>query len=119
MDWDSVWHNLTIEPKPTDVYTSAYDTSFSISFGFKSETDYHVTVGGAAHDPYGVALGQDAAIGFHTGSLPPSLSLVGAYQIGAYNAYVPARVPFQHVNTPSVSYQIPPRECDKSHAEGL
>jgi hypothetical protein len=40
MDWDSVWQNLAIGPKPTDVYTSGYDTSFSISFPFTPETDY-------------------------------------------------------------------------------
>src|SRR6266508_2212749 len=106
MDWASVEKNLAIEPKPTEVYTSGYDTNFSVSFPYKPETDYRITVGAAAHDPYGVALGQDTAISFHTGSLLPSLSIVGAYQIGAYNAYAPARVPFQHVNTPSVNYRL-------------
>jgi uncharacterized protein YfaS (alpha-2-macroglobulin family) len=106
MDWDSVWSNLTIEPKPTEVYTSGYDVGFSLSFPFKPETDYRVTVGSAARDPYGVTLGKESVVSFRTGSLPPSLALIGAYQIGAYNAYVPARVPLQHVNVPSVDYQL-------------
>jgi uncharacterized protein YfaS (alpha-2-macroglobulin family) len=106
MDWDSLWQNLAIEPKPTGVYTSGYDTNFSIGFAFKPETDYRVTIGAAARDRYGVALGQDAVVSFHTGSLPPSLALVGANQLGAYNAYVAARVPFQHVNIAKLDYRL-------------
>ncbi len=34
------------------------------------------------------------------------MALVGAYQIGAYNAYVPTRVPLQHVNLSSLRYQL-------------
>jgi alpha-2-macroglobulin len=106
MDWDSVWSNLTIEPKPTEVYTSGYDISFSLSFPFKPETDYRIVVGAAARDPYGVTLDQDVVVSFRTGPLLPSLALVGAYQIGAYNAYVPARLPLQHVNVPNVDYRL-------------
>jgi alpha-2-macroglobulin len=106
MDWDAVWSNLTIEPKPTEVFTSGYDTNFSISFPFKPETDYRVTVGAPTRDLYGVTFGQAAVVSFRTGSLPPSLALIGAYQIGAYNAYVPARLPLQHVNVPSIDYRL-------------
>jgi uncharacterized protein YfaS (alpha-2-macroglobulin family) len=106
MDWDSVARNLTIDPKPSQVYTSTSDTELFIYSALKPETDYRITVGAAARDRFGAALGQDATVTFHTGSLPPSLALAGPYRLGAYNAYVPARVPIQHVGTPVVGYAL-------------
>ncbi len=106
MDWDSVERNLVIDPKPTEIFTGTGQAEFDVYFQFKPETDYRVTVGAAARDMFGVSLGQDAQVSFHTASLPPSLALVGAYRLGSYNAYVPARVPVQHVGTPSVSYKL-------------
>ena len=106
MDWDSVERNLVIDPKPTEIFTGTGQAEFYVYFQFKPETDYRVTVGAAARDMFGVSLGQDAQVSFHTASLPPSLALVGAYRLGSYNAYVPARVPVQHVGTPSVSYKL-------------
>ncbi|HEX9370271.1 MAG TPA: Ig-like domain-containing protein, partial [Roseiflexaceae bacterium] len=106
MDWASVEQNLTIAPKPTELYTSTGDTEYFLSFTLRPETDYRVTIGAAARDRFGVPLGQDASIGFHTGSLPPSLSFAGGYRVGAYNAYVPARVPVQHLGTPNVGYRL-------------
>ncbi len=106
MDWDSVERNLLIDPKPTEIFTGTGQAEFYVYFQFKPDTDYRVTVGASARDMFGVPLGQDAQVGFHTASLPPSLALVGAYRLGSYNAYVPARVPVQHVGTPSVSYKL-------------
>jgi len=106
MDWDSVERNLLIAPKPTEIFTGTGQAEFYVYFQLTPETDYRVTVGAAARDVFGAALGQDAQISFHTASLPPSLALVGAYRLGAYNAYVPARVPVQHVGTPTVSYKL-------------
>src|SRR6266508_4742116 len=106
MDWDSVERNLLIDPKPTEIFTGTGQAEFYVYFQFKPATDYRVTVGAAARDMFGVPLGQDAQISFHTASLPPALALVGAYRLGSYNAYVPARVPVQHVGTPSVSYKL-------------
>ena len=106
MDWASVERNLTIMPKPTEIYTSSNEAQFPLFFTLQPETDYRITVGAAAHDPYGVALGQDATVSFHTSPLPPSLALVSTNQVGAYNAYVPTRVPLRHINTPGVSYGL-------------
>jgi hypothetical protein len=106
MDWASVEQNLAIDPKPTEIFTGTSQTEFFVYFQLKPETDYRVTVGGAARDLYGLPIGQDAAISFHTASLPPSLALAGAYRLGAYNAYVPARVPIQHLGTPAVNYRL-------------
>jgi uncharacterized protein YfaS (alpha-2-macroglobulin family) len=106
MDWASVERNLTIDPKPTEIYTSTGQAEFYIYFQIEPDADYRVTVGAAARDLYGLPLGQDAQVAFHTASLPPSLALVGAYRLGSYNAYVPARVPVQHLGTPSASYEL-------------
>ncbi|MEP7187742.1 MAG: Ig-like domain-containing protein, partial [Roseiflexaceae bacterium] len=106
MDWDSVERSLLIEPKPTEIFTGTGQAEFYVYFQFKPDTDYRVTIGAAARDLFGVSLGQDAQISFHTASLPPALALVGAYRLGSYNAYVPARVPVQHVGTPTVSYKL-------------
>jgi hypothetical protein len=106
LDWTSVERNLTIEPKPTKMYTSTNEADFFLGFPLKPETDYRITLGAAAQDPYGVTLGKDVTIAFHTGSVDPALSIVGPPQIGAYNAYVPARVPLRHVGTPRVSYRL-------------
>jgi alpha-2-macroglobulin len=106
MDWASVERNLQIVPKPTEVYTSTNENQLFLYFPLQPETDYAITVGAAARDPYGVTLGQDATIGFRTAPLPPSLATVGAYRSGAYNANVPVRVPFQHVNVPELRYRL-------------
>ncbi|HEY0602747.1 MAG TPA: Ig-like domain-containing protein [Herpetosiphonaceae bacterium] len=106
LDWASVEKNLTIEPKPTQIYSSTYEAQLMLGFSMKPETDYRVTIGGAARDPYGVTLGSDTTIAFRTGSLPPSLTIIGQDQIGSYNAHVAARVPLRHVNTPTISYRL-------------
>jgi len=106
MDWASVDQNVTIEPKPTELYTNTGIVDYMPFFTYQPDTDYRITIGGAARDRYGVPLGADTTISFHTAPLPPSLALIGAYRFGAYNAYVPARVPVQHIATPSVSYKL-------------
>ncbi|HWQ14490.1 MAG TPA: Ig-like domain-containing protein, partial [Roseiflexaceae bacterium] len=106
MEWSSVERTLRIEPKPTEVFTSTYENQLYLYFPLEPETDIRITVGAAAQDPYGVALGQDAVVAFRTAPLPPSLALVGAFRSAAYNANVPARVPFQHVNLPELRYRL-------------
>ncbi|HEY0734798.1 MAG TPA: Ig-like domain-containing protein, partial [Herpetosiphonaceae bacterium] len=106
LDWATIEKNLTIEPKPTQIYSSTYEAQLMLGFRMKPETDYRVTIGGAARDPYGVTLGSDTTIAFRTGSLLPALTIIGQDQIGSYNAHVPARVPLRHVNTPTISYRL-------------
>ncbi|MBV9789942.1 MAG: Ig-like domain-containing protein [Chloroflexi bacterium] len=106
MDWASVEKNLTIDPKPTQIYTGTYESQLTLGFRMQPETDYRVTIGGASSDRDGVALGDDTSLTFRTGSLPPALSIIGQDQIGTYNAHVPARVPLRHVGTPTVSYRL-------------
>ncbi|MEN9935585.1 MAG: hypothetical protein RLZZ387_2164, partial [Chloroflexota bacterium] len=106
MDWSSVIRNLAIEPRPTEVYSSTNENQLYLYVTLAPETDYRVTVGAAARDPYGVALGQDASVTFRTAPLPPSLATVGAFRSGAYNANVPVRVPIQAVNLPEVRYRL-------------
>ena len=118
MDWDSVERNLMIDPKPTEIFTGTGQAEFYVYFQFKPDTDYRVTVGAAARDMFGVSLGQDAQVSFHTASLPPSLALVGAYRLGSYNAYVPARVPVQHVGTPIGQLQALPARPGRGHVAG-
>lgn len=106
MDWDSVGRALVIEPQPTEVFTSSYETDFYIYFQFAPETDYRLTVGAAARDLYGVTLGRDATITFRTGPREPSVSLIGAYRAGFYRAVGNVRVPLQWVNVPDVEWRI-------------
>ncbi|HEX6287905.1 MAG TPA: Ig-like domain-containing protein [Herpetosiphonaceae bacterium] len=106
LDWQTVERNLTIDPKPSRVYTATDQANFYISFTMKPETDYRITVGAAARDPYGVSLGSDATVAFRTSPLRPSLMMVGQDQIGVYNANVAARVPLRYVNVPNVSYRL-------------
>ncbi len=106
MDWASVEQNLVVEPKPTQIYTGTTENEFYLYFALKPESDYRITVGAAARDAFGVALDQAVSISFRTAALPPSFSFVGAYQLGAYNAYVPTRVPIRHVNTANLNYSL-------------
>ena len=107
MDWDSVERNLTITPAPSDIYTYTGRVEYSAYFAPKPDTDYTITLSGAARDAWGVPLGQDVTLSFHTAPPTPALSLVGTGQrIGAYNAYVNARVLIQHVGTPVVGYAL-------------
>jgi uncharacterized protein YfaS (alpha-2-macroglobulin family) len=107
MDWASVDQNLTIEPKPGEIYTSTAIIEYTPYFTYQPDTDYRITLRGSARDAWGVPLGQDTTIAFHTAPPEPALALVGAQQrVGAYNAYVNARVPVQHVATPTVGYSL-------------
>ncbi|GAB4205545.1 MAG: hypothetical protein OHK0022_31720 [Roseiflexaceae bacterium] len=106
MDWPSVERNLTIEPKPTSIYTSSTNVEIYVYFPAQPETDYRVTVGGNARDRFGVALGQDSTISYRTAPLPPALGLIGPARLAAYNAYAPTRVPIRYVNLSTVQYRI-------------
>lgn len=106
MDWDTVARALVIEPQPTDVFTSSYETDFYVYFQPEPETEYRVTVGAAARDLYGVALGQDTTATFRTGPREPSVGLIGAYRAGFYRAVGNVRVPLQWVNVPKVDWRI-------------
>lgn len=106
MDWVSVSQNLTIEPQPGDVFTFTDQTELSVYALFEPETDYVVTIGADARDQYGMTLGQAATLSFRTSSLPPSLSLIGAYDIGSYNAHTSLRVPVRLLNINKVRYRL-------------
>jgi hypothetical protein len=106
MEWDTVEQHLSIEPALTDIYTSTDRLSYSIYASLEPETDYSITVGAAARDIYGVEMGQDQTINFRTAPLRPSLSFIGAYSIGNYNANNPVRVPMRHTNVSEVTYTI-------------
>jgi uncharacterized protein YfaS (alpha-2-macroglobulin family) len=106
MDWTTVSQNLVIEPALTDVYTSGYDTEFTIYAQFEPDTEYRVTVGAAARDPFGVALGSDVTATFRVGPREPSLSLIGPYRAGFYRAADTVRVPIQWVNVSDVEWRI-------------
>jgi uncharacterized protein YfaS (alpha-2-macroglobulin family) len=106
MDWDTVGRALVIEPKPTEVFSSSYETDFYVYFQFEPETEYRVTVGAVASDPYGVALGQDATVTLRTDPREPSVGLIGAYRAGFYRAVGNVRVPLQWVNVPDVNWRI-------------
>ncbi|NTU85305.1 MAG: hypothetical protein HGA45_39115, partial [Chloroflexales bacterium] len=106
MDWASVQQHLTIEPKPTQVYTSGDQNILTLYIDLAPEADYRLTLGAAARDPYGATVGQDTTLRFRTAALAPSLHLAGPGPVMAYSAYGPARVPLQTVNLDSVSYTL-------------
>ncbi|MCU0491067.1 MAG: Ig-like domain-containing protein, partial [Chloroflexaceae bacterium] len=109
MDWASVEQNLTIEPKPTELMTGTSTTEFYPYFMLEPETDYRISVGGAARDQWGVSLGREVSFSFRTAALEPSLTLVGVNnQVGMYNANVAIRVPLQTTNIPNLSYRLWP-----------
>jgi uncharacterized protein YfaS (alpha-2-macroglobulin family) len=106
MDWASVSSNLTITPKPTEIYTYSSDVQLFVGFGAKPETDYTVTIGAGARDRFGTPLGQEATIRYRTAPLAPSLSLVAQARVGTYSAYTSARFPVRYVNLDSVDYTL-------------
>ncbi len=106
MDWATVEKNLTIDPKPTSVYTSTSENELYLYLDLKAESDYTITVGAAAADSYRVALGHDATLTFRTAPLPPALNIAGSGRLMSYSSYTPARVPLQTVNTDSISYDL-------------
>lgn len=106
MDWASVSRNLTIVPTPTEVYTSEYEADLYVYFALEPEAEYQLTIGAAARDPYGVTLGQDVTTTLRTGPREPSISLIGPYRAGAYDAAGTTRVPIQWVNVPEISWKV-------------
>ncbi|HEU4323243.1 MAG TPA: Ig-like domain-containing protein [Roseiflexaceae bacterium] len=106
MDWPSVERSLTIEPKPTNIYTSSTNVVLYVHFAAQPETNYRVTVGAGARDRFGVALNQATTISYRTAPLGPSLGLIGPSRLAAYNAYAPTRVPIRYVNLSTVQYRI-------------
>lgn len=114
MDWPTVERNLTITPEPGEVYTSTNENVLYLYFDLEPETDYSISVGAAASDPYSATLGQEAEFAFRTAPLAPDLTLVGPYQIGMFNAYAPVRVPIQTVNVADVDYALYPLEVEQT-----
>jgi uncharacterized protein YfaS (alpha-2-macroglobulin family) len=108
LDWATLDRNLSIEPAPTHIYTYTYENEFTLDFDAVPETDYTLTVGGASRDPYGVELGDDQVIHFRTRPLGPSLSIVGPYQMAAYNAYAPIQLSVRQTNITTLKYALYP-----------
>jgi uncharacterized protein YfaS (alpha-2-macroglobulin family) len=106
MDWATVSQNMVIEPKLTTVYTSGYETAFTVYAQFEPETEYRVTIGAAARDFIGVSLGRDVTTTFRVGPREPSIGLIGAYRAGFYRAAGSIRVPIQWVNVPDVEWRV-------------
>lgn len=104
MDWDTV--SVSIDPQPSNAYTSTDETHYYIYTSLEGETAYDVTIDGSAQDIYGETMGDDASVSFTTDALPPSLSLIGGYQVGTYNAYANTRIPLRHINISDVTYRI-------------
>jgi alpha-2-macroglobulin len=117
MDAESIRQNLKVEP-PTQIFTA---TDSYIDLDLQPQTSYRVTIGAAAHDIYGIALGQDATITFSTGVIAPKVELVtslsnpnqparlsfaSGYAIGTYSAYDPARISLRHLGVSSVNYEV-------------
>jgi uncharacterized protein YfaS (alpha-2-macroglobulin family) len=97
---------MVIEPKLTTVYTSGYETAFTVYAQFEPETEYRVTIGAAARDFIGVSLGRDVTTTFRVGPREPSIGLIGAYRAGFYRAAGSIRVPIQWVNVPDVEWRV-------------
>ncbi|MBI3764136.1 MAG: Ig-like domain-containing protein, partial [Chloroflexi bacterium] len=105
--------NVTILPKPTQVYTywSDYDKSYNINWDFNPSTDYEVTLGPNMADPYGNTLGQPTVVKFTTKALDPAAYLNTNGNIGTYNAYTDTVVYATTRNVHSVDlslYQLDP-----------
>ncbi|MBC7233816.1 MAG: Ig-like domain-containing protein [Chloroflexi bacterium] len=96
---DSLLPNLTILPKPTEVYTSWWnaDTQLHLSFGAKPSTTYTITFGADLEGRYGHKLGQSYRITFTTKALPPAVYFP-MDRVGTYNAYTTTAIYVQHVN---------------------
>nr|MBC7244834.1 Ig-like domain-containing protein [Chloroflexota bacterium] len=99
--------NLTILPKPTEVYTSWWDadTQLYLSFGAKPSTTYTITFGADLEGRYGHKLGQPYRLTFTTKALPPSLYFP-MDRVGTYNAYTTTAVYVQHVNISELNLSL-------------
>ena len=107
MNHDSLLPNLTILPKPTDVYTSwnETDTQLYISFGAKPSTTYTFTLGANMEGRYGHKLDKSYRISFTTKALPPSIS-IPPDRVGTYNAYTGTVAYVQHVNVSELNLSL-------------
>ena len=106
MDWASVQQHLTIEPKPTSIYTSTDGSILTLYFDMAAETTYSLTLDAASRDPYGATLDQATTLSFRTAALTPWLSLAGNGPLMTYSTYSAARVPLQSTNYLSISYTL-------------
>lgn len=104
---DSLLPNLTILPKPTEVYTSWWqaDTQLYLSFGAKPSTTYTITFGTNLEGRYGHKLGQPYRLTFTTKALPPSLYFP-VDRVGTYNAYTATAAYVQHVNVSELNLSL-------------
>ncbi|GAB4120305.1 MAG: hypothetical protein OHK0050_28650 [Roseiflexaceae bacterium] len=108
MDWESVEQNLTITPRPTEVYTDTYEQTIYLYSNLEPESSYTITIGAAAKDIYGVPIGSDQVVQFRTAALSPSFNIVSnsSGRMVAYNANVNTRVPIQVVNYDQIDYTL-------------
>lgn len=106
MDWASIEKSLTIEPKPTNIYTSTEQNILNLYVDLAPETRYKVTLDGAAKDPYGVAIGESTSFSFRTAALDPWMTLAGSGPLMTYTTSNSTRVPLQTVNLESIDYSL-------------
>jgi len=99
MDQASLLRNLTILPKPTEVYSSWSKESTIVQFyiPFDPSERYTVTLGSGVVDLFGRPLEGKRQIVFQSGPLPPMVSLVsGNYiagiKVGAISVYTTTRL---------------------------
>jgi len=107
IDRDTLLPNLTIQPRPTDVYTTwvEADTEVYISFGAKPSTAYRVTFGDGIRGRFGHQLQSRFATSFSTAALPPSIYLPPG-RVGSYNAYTTTAVLVQHLNVAELDMSL-------------
>jgi len=108
MDVRTIEPNLTITPKPTEVFTyyNEYENSFTINFPPQPSTAYEMRIGAGMADPYGNTLGQDTVVRFTTRPYPPAAYLNVPGIVGTYNAYTPTVVYAIHLNVTRLDFEL-------------
>ena len=108
MDVWTVEANLTIIPKPTQVYTywEDYDSQVRLYFTTKPSTDYSVTFGADSADRYGQSLGEPVVVRFRTRELDPMVHIQGMDRVGFYNAYTDTIVYASYRNVTKLDFAL-------------
>jgi hypothetical protein len=92
MDMSTIEGHITIDPKPTKVYTNGWNTSFYMNWDEQPSTDYEVRISPGMRDPFGNAINEERVIHFSTAPYAPAAYLNVPGPIGTYNGYNPTQV---------------------------